>query len=289
MEAQAKRHISPGWQYDRLFPKSTQKDIVIKTSGQAKLSDTISLMKVMISQTLSDTLPVSKILQGKTIEASCKNIWDFVYEHIQYTMDKTGIEQVRRPSRTWADRTTGVDCDCYTVFIGSILTNMGIPFLIRITKYGGKKHYQHVYPIVFHKGRQITLDCVTDRFNHEVAYSEKKDFEMKDTKNSDGETVLSGVDTLDIGLSALEQPKLPLRRMIQPAITNQSPEKTITVQRKGIKPVTKTGRVLSPYRFEQSKTKKNQNADFNLPDFLIKAGISAGLGIGVYRLFIKDN
>jgi len=35
----------------------------------------------------------------------------------QYEKDATGIEQIRRPSRSWADRKRGIDCDCMSVVL----------------------------------------------------------------------------------------------------------------------------------------------------------------------------
>ena len=53
-------------------------------------------------------------------------IWDFVYQHVQYKLDDPGYEQVRRPLRTWLDRKRGADCEDYSVFISSILLNLGV-------------------------------------------------------------------------------------------------------------------------------------------------------------------
>lgn len=215
MKATSKRHINTTTRFDHLIPKSVQKDTIVVGTGKAKLEDTLQLMQLVIRETLPDSQKLADKLKGSSLIDTCKNIWEFVYQHIQYKMDKTGIEQVRRPSRTWADRFTGVDCDCYTVFIGSILTNLGISFKMRITKYGGKHHFQHVYPIVPTANGHITMDCVTDLFNYEVPYSEKRDI-IPTSKNImiDGLGTLSGVDMTDISLDALEESSIPLRKII---------------------------------------------------------------------------
>ena len=87
--------------------------------------------------------------------------------------DAEGYEQIRSPARAWHDRFSGVDCDCYSVFISSILSNLGIAHTLRITKYQ-RDYFQHIYPIVPFQNGYITIDCVTDRFNYEVPFSEKK-------------------------------------------------------------------------------------------------------------------
>lgn len=63
------------------------------------------------------------------------------------------------------------------MFISSILTNLGLPHILRITKYN-RDYFQHIYPIVPTGNKYITLDCVTDQFNYEVPYSAKKDYPM---------------------------------------------------------------------------------------------------------------
>ncbi|WP_299187652.1 hypothetical protein [uncultured Aquimarina sp.] len=288
MKAQSKRHIHTTRSFDHLIPRSVQKDTVVVGAGKAKLEDTLQLMQLVIRETLHDSQKLADTLKGSNLIDTCKRIWNFVYGHIQYKMDKTGVEQVRRPSRTWADRMTGVDCDCYTVFIGSILTNLGIPFKMRITKYGGKHHFQHVYPIVPTPNGHITMDCVADQFDYEVPYSEKKDIRAIGSFNLDGLGTLSGVDMADISLNALEESPIPLRKIIHhKRITQNSP---IPIQETKQAVPNKSGKVLSPFRLDdgnQINTIPPTN-DFNLLNFLILSGISVAAGIGVLKLLSRS-
>ena len=127
MKALRKRPIQPGYQFDKLIPKSIKQDSVVRPEGKAQLHHTINLIKKIVPETKEDTKLLANYLKGANLHDTCRNIWEFVYHHIQYSRDKVGIEQVRRPSRAWADRKKGVDCDCYSVFISSILTNLNIP------------------------------------------------------------------------------------------------------------------------------------------------------------------
>ena len=237
MKALRKRHIRPGYQFDKIIPRSIEQDSVIRSEGKARLHHTINLIKQLVPETKSDTKLLASHLKGSDLKSTCKNIWDFVYNHIQYERDKTGVEQVRRPSRAWADRKKGVDCDCYSVFISSILTNLGIPHKLRITKYGGKQHFQHIYPIVPHGSSHITMDCVTDQFDHEVPFSGFRDFDMDDPAPEgeiNGLQEISGVDSLDLIMNGLDSPRtrrgtFPLRQL-----TAESPPKQ---KRLTIKPV----------------------------------------------------
>ncbi len=202
MEANVKRRIKSGAEYDHLFPVPFMEDIEIKKD--ADVNATVAFIPEVVLDTLADTIKIAKILKGKTLNETCENIWHFVYEHIQYAKDKEGVEQIRRPARAWHDRTRGVDCDCYTVFISSILTNLNIPHTHRITKYKHRTNFQHIYPIVpAGNGKYITIDCVVNEYNYEEPFTEKKDTPMKlhylNGIDTDQTTMITdNVDTLDL-------------------------------------------------------------------------------------------
>lgn len=176
MIAIGKREIRDGLQYDPLFPSVSGKWVTVKK--KADLEDTVNLMKKVLWSTLADTKQIAKKLKRESVRETCRRIWNWCYNHIQYKQDEDGKEQIRRPARSWWDRKSGVDCDCYSVLIGSILTNLGIPFLWRLTRYT-QQNYEHVYPIALADNRTIIMDCVIDKFDTEVPYTEKKDIKME--------------------------------------------------------------------------------------------------------------
>jgi hypothetical protein len=175
MQAATRRTINPGKEYDYLFPAAMNRDKTVVES--ASLEDTIAFIHKVVGKTLGQTEKIAQKLSGSTTYDTCRNIWHFVYDNVAYNKDADGLEQIRSPSRTWHDRRTGVDCDCYSTFISSILTNLHIPHSLRITKYR-RNHFQHIYPIVPDNGKLVIIDCVTDQFNYEVPFSEKKDIIM---------------------------------------------------------------------------------------------------------------
>lgn len=147
---------------------------------KAGVMTTLDYMQELILNTLYQTQAISNILKGNNIFSTSKNIWYFLYENIQYKLDEVGIEQLREPNRSWADRKEGIDCDCFSIFASSILTNLNIPHALRITKYNGKSNYQHVYVVVIDENdNEIIIDPVLDSFNTEKQYSEKHDRKMK--------------------------------------------------------------------------------------------------------------
>ena len=171
------RNISSGLEYDNLFPTPDFKQTLLKKDGT--IDETVHLMADYIKKYHIDTCKLAQKLKGNSLKDTCDNIWSFVYNHIQYKLDKHGEEQLRRPALLWAYRNSGGDCDCMTIFVCSILYNLKIPFKIRITKYDGKSYFQHVYPIVpINAIEYYTLDCVVSQFNYEKPFSEHKDFNM---------------------------------------------------------------------------------------------------------------
>jgi hypothetical protein len=183
------RPIQDGKKYDKYFPKPGTQDRIVIQDGE--VTDTVELMKRVVWKYINDTKGIAPVLKGGSTKATCQNIWEFLYHNIQYKLDKRGLEQLRRPARSWAERQTGVDCDCFAIFCSSILTNLKIPHSFRITKYGGD-HFQHVYVVVPDGEQTIIIDPVLSEFNYEKPFTQNQDFSM----NLQGidVAVLSGTD-----------------------------------------------------------------------------------------------
>ena len=189
------RKIQDGSRYNSYFTKPETVDRVIIDDGEVE--DTVELMKKVVWRYINDTKQIAQVLKGSTVRNTCENIWTFLHDHIQYRLDKKGVEQLRRPCRSWAERKEGIDCDCFSIFVSSILTNLGIQHSFRITKYN-TDFYQHVYVIVPSGKTNIIIDCVLSQFDFEKEYSQKKDFTM--SLNGINVAVLSGIngDVMDI-------------------------------------------------------------------------------------------
>ncbi len=175
MEANQKRNIQSGERYSHLFPVATNTTATIRKD--ANVYHTVAFIPKVVQETLSHTNKLAATLKGNSIYETCSNIWRFVYNHIAYKKDRDGYEQIRSPARAWHERFTGVDCDCYSVFISSVLSNLNIPHTLRITKYN-HAYFQHIYPVVPTTKGYIIIDCVTEKFDYEVPFREKKDYPM---------------------------------------------------------------------------------------------------------------
>ncbi len=202
------RTIRDGGDYNKFFTSPDGNDRVIRDGD---VFETVDLMKRVVWKYIDDTKQIVAYLKGSTLKETCQNIWNFLYHHIQYKLDDRGLEQLRRPNRSWAERKTGIDCDCFSIFVSSILTNLQIPHSFRITKYE-RDSFQHVYVVVPITGsaNEYIIDCVLSKFNYEKPYTAKKDFPMSLDKINIA--VLSGFtpDVMDIvnGLDGLDDIEL---------------------------------------------------------------------------------
>lgn len=199
MERRETVKVKSGVEFDHLFPKAMLTTITKKEG--ATVADTIRFIPQVVRETLFHTEKIAKVLKRKTVYETCKAIWQFVYDHIAYKKDEDGKEQIRSPARAWHDRGNiqGVDCDCYTVFISSILSNLKIRHILRITKYK-EDHFQHIYPVVpLSDGSYITIDCVVRHFDYEEPYSEKKDTKMDlEYLNGVNDSSNKNIDAVDL-------------------------------------------------------------------------------------------
>ena len=192
--AKAKRKLKDASAYEFLFPRAKGETITIKRNAGVK--HTVKFIPQVVKETTNETQGIARTLLAETLYQTCKNIWQWVYDHIKYEKDETGKEQVRSPVRMFWDRKG--DCDCFTTFIDSVLVNVSrmkkwpLKIVNRITKYS-TENFQHIYPIVITpEGKRIVLDCVTEHFNYEEAYSEKQDHVVMDLE------YLNGVDSCDM-------------------------------------------------------------------------------------------
>lgn len=145
------RVLTPGGErYDKYFPKVAEpKTFIVHKSGG--LEESLELIQDTAARYRSQTAAISRILEGKDLKETCRNVWAFCYSFIQYKLDEPNREQIRKPARTWHDRLTGVDCDCFSVFVSSILLNLGINHYFKVTDYGSG--YQHIYVVVPKDGK----------------------------------------------------------------------------------------------------------------------------------------
>lgn len=168
---------SDGAKYDFLFPKAALTEKVINENGEVK--DTLLSIVNLVRQSVTHTAKIAEVVKQDTLEKTLKAVWEFLYYNVQYQLDKPGTEELRSPRRSWHDRITGIDCDCFSIFCSSILCNLGISHRFRVTRYS-QPHWQHIYVIIPKAGDNgyYTVDAVLGQFNYEKPYTQKMDYTM---------------------------------------------------------------------------------------------------------------
>ena len=179
-----RRSIESGKQYDSLFSAPIMSDPIMHRDGD--VDDTLKLMGKIAADNSYQVKKLAAQLTGASMDESCRNIWNFVFQNIQYNQDKAGVEQLRTPSRTWADRKQGVDCDCMSIFESALLREMNIPHRFRVVKFSDGD-FEHVYVVVPRNGNslaagQIIMDAVLHGYNKEKQYNQAQDYSMSGTK-----------------------------------------------------------------------------------------------------------
>lgn len=169
-----------------LVPAPVDNNITIKPTTPDIESDTMPFIVEKTKRTAYQTKKLSEKLKGATLAATLRNASNFILHYIRYVKDDAAHEQVRSPRRLVYDAKG--DCDCFAVFLATVLLNLGIHFRFRITKYTSGE-WAHIYIVVPKdqrnhskplnvRGDYYVLDPVTNRHDHEVDFLDHKDFDM---------------------------------------------------------------------------------------------------------------
>lgn len=133
--------------------------------------DTDDIIKVILfaderSEPL--TSDFARKLQGRNTQDTLYNIWHFVRHEIQYVADRPGHEKVKSPSRLWADGQG--DCKSFSIFTGSVLKNLKIPFSYRFVAWEDGEEVTRVYVVAHTRKGDVLLDSVHTTFDEEAPF-----------------------------------------------------------------------------------------------------------------------
>lgn len=208
------RKVKDGSRFNKYFTKPDNKNK--RLTGNGEVEEVVDLAIQIVRDHHQEAAGIARVLKGRTIQETAANIFEFAYNYLQYRRDRPGVEELRTPARSWYDGqvrhkqmgidSAGIDCDCYSIFCGSILHCLKIPFKFRITKYYGRDYFQHIYVCIpaTENNPEIIIDPVLDSFNYEKPYSEQKDdFNMASLYSVEGLAgmpieMLHGIDSTEL-------------------------------------------------------------------------------------------
>lgn len=159
-------------------------------------SDIITACKNVLYSTYYQTKPIAEDLNEEVAtyyyddeahalpmndEAKCLVLFKFCVDNFTYKLDPQGEQLIKTPSRFLSDKVG--DCKSFAIFICSVLTNLGIPCVMRFVDYG-EGDWRHVYAVAKIEGQDMPLDVVAKMLKdtevgEELEYVRKKDVESK--------------------------------------------------------------------------------------------------------------
>lgn len=182
---------------DRYIEKSTGKKELIHRNGN--VDQIIAVILAADQKGRGFTKRFARHLKAGSDRQTLRNIWKFTKSNIKYLRDRAGDEVIKSPGATWETRKG--DCKSFSVFIGSILGNLGYDYKYRVAFYDPKTPEQgHIYPVAILKdGTEVIVDAVWDYFDSEVPYWKAYDYNPSDGTRSQ----VSGIGTKPVllGLS----------------------------------------------------------------------------------------
>jgi hypothetical protein len=186
------RPIRPGYEFDNLIPKAQNTTEQFEKSSKEILEtdvfDTLNYIKQWVNLYHGQMSKIAPLLKGKNHAETAKNIYSWLYNHIQYQLDKSPLKQrLFSPAAAWHHRVSGIDCKSFSLLASCILTELKIPHSLRMVKQKGVKsltdpskwivnpnYWNHVY-VVIPEGSKFHIIDATTHDNREVKIVTKHD------------------------------------------------------------------------------------------------------------------
>lgn len=177
------RNIKTGVKYNKYFNSSSCK-VVPLANGDTKVA--IQQMQKWAYQYAHQCKQIAQVLKKSTLKAYVSNIHQFLYWHIQYSIDGEN-QNLKSPDCAWQTRKIGTDCKSYSIFASCILLSAGVKHYLRRIKQPNimENAFTHVYVVIptnqdtanLSEG-YLTLDATTNN-NIEVPFTQTHDVYME--------------------------------------------------------------------------------------------------------------
>lgn len=131
-----------------------------------------------------DYSQISSFFIGSTPRQTCKNIWKFLKDNVNYKVESEDRQTIKTPSAIIATgKTTGSDCKNLSLFTAGILQDLNrkgltnIPFVFRFSSYKLFNDIpEHVFVVAYPGTKhEIWIDAVLREFDYKKNYTYKID------------------------------------------------------------------------------------------------------------------
>lgn len=182
--------------------KPDYKNTLLKKNG--KTSDIVDAVMTVYKKDYEQVNDLAKTFETNNIEETCRNIFDYVVDHVQYREDESGVQWVKNPARLIAEGTG--DCKSMAIFSAACLRCLNIPHVFRFVSFNGNKEVTHVYVVAFdEQGKEIIIDPVVRpiQFNKEEKYTYKSDMNGTNIYYLSGIPKRKSIGNTDISIDEL--------------------------------------------------------------------------------------
>lgn len=122
-----------------------------------------------------------------------RDLWSFLRYNIQYKEDGDRQQRIQSPAALW--RSKKGDCKSLSLFAGTTLRNLGIPYSYRFTAYEPKaQEATHVYVIAHTPNGDIILDAVWHLFDSEKKPTYQEDIPMTEISHIHGTNTIIAIN-----------------------------------------------------------------------------------------------
>ena len=130
------------------------------------------------------------------------NIFNYIKENIYYKAEPDSLQTTKTVERLLYDKQG--DCKHYSLFAGSVLKTLNIPYAYRFVSFGSKDDIQHVYIVINPDTNPIYLDAVIDEYDTQEKFSYCEDY-YPNTNKSIGKSKFFTLDQLDIQTTTAQE------------------------------------------------------------------------------------
>lgn len=133
------------------------------------------------------TAELAESLRRGTEEETCRAVFDFIIENVNYNEDPDGVQWIRTPARLLHDGEG--DCKSMAILSASLLNNLRIPCFFRFVSFSKNNQITHVYTVT---ESGIIIDPV-ERVNGQPVFNYASDYTYKKDMNTTQISRLSGI------------------------------------------------------------------------------------------------
>lgn len=166
--------------FDKVYnslPLPSMNDVKIKQTQNT--NDLIEAIKNSHNENLKFAKKIAPMFCGANDFQTGSNIFNFLKTYIPYHVEPASRQTTRTLPRMLHDAAGGVGSDCkhYSVFTGTILESLKIPFKYRLAAYN-TEYPQHIYTVICDGKNEVIVDAVLPHYNTEKKPLKKYDMSL---------------------------------------------------------------------------------------------------------------